>query len=206
MPDLIEIRVFELLAARLCHELIGPVAAIGNGVELLAEEDVDFAADARALVGTSARQAASRLQFYRFAYGFGRGGGLTGPAPAELVASLFDETRVTCDYREGARALPLEWQKLACNLAVLGGEGLPRGGRLAVDAAAERPFVDGGGDPAQLSPQAQAALALAVPVEGLTSRTVQAYFTGLLARGLGCHIEFAAGGKAGGFRLSTVPA
>jgi len=72
--------VLELLTARLCHELSAPIAAINNGVELLADDDpdpgspprTDFGHEAATLIGDSARRAASRLQFYRFAYGFGR--------------------------------------------------------------------------------------------------------------------------------------
>ena len=57
MTQPIDLRVIELLAARLCHDLIGPVAAIANGVELLAEEDPDFVRDAVALIEESARKA-----------------------------------------------------------------------------------------------------------------------------------------------------
>src|SRR5215813_6347624 len=74
----VPMRVLELLTARLCHELSAPIAAINNGVELLTGEDMDpeaspetsFMRDAAALIGDSARRARSRLQFYRFAYGF----------------------------------------------------------------------------------------------------------------------------------------
>jgi histidine phosphotransferase ChpT len=89
-----DIRLSELLSARLCHELSGPIAAINNGVELLAEEyqsleaapGTGFSSDALALVGDSARRAGSRLQFYRFAYGFS-GGARAGPEPYELALS-----------------------------------------------------------------------------------------------------------------------
>ena len=54
MSHPVDLRVLELLAARLCHELIGPVAAIGNGAEVLADEEPDFVKDAVALVGESA--------------------------------------------------------------------------------------------------------------------------------------------------------
>jgi len=69
MSMLVEMRVVELLNARLCHELVSPVGAINNGVELLGEEDPDFVRDAIQLIGQSARKASQRLQFYRFAYG-----------------------------------------------------------------------------------------------------------------------------------------
>src|SRR5215470_19568661 len=69
----VPMRVLELLTARLCHELSAPIAAINNGVELLADDDSDpgpnFSHEAATLIGDSARRAASRLQFYRFAYG-----------------------------------------------------------------------------------------------------------------------------------------
>ena len=101
----VEMRVLELLMARLCHELSAPIAAINNGVELLADEDPDFASpagtsfsrDAALLIGESARRAASRLQFYRFAYGFGRHSAIAGSAPHELVAGFFGASRIVCE-------------------------------------------------------------------------------------------------------------
>src|SRR4051794_26388589 len=107
----VPLRVFELLAARLCHDLISPVAAIANGAELLGERDPDFVREAVALVGNSARTASARLQYFRFAFGFG-GDGLAGPAPHQLAAEYFAETAVACDYGEAVRALPLDRQKL----------------------------------------------------------------------------------------------
>src|SRR6202023_3017456 len=115
MDQAVDLRVLEMLAARLCHDLIGPVAGIGNGVELLADEEPDFVQDAIALVGESARKANRRLQFYRFAYGFS-GGELAGLPPHRLASALFEESSVACDYRQKVRGLPLEWQKLACNM------------------------------------------------------------------------------------------
>ena len=86
MSTQIDIRILELLSARLCHELISPVGAINNGVELLGEEDPEFVRDAVTLVGQSAKKAAQRLQFYRFAYGT-LGGGSAGLDPRDLLAS-----------------------------------------------------------------------------------------------------------------------
>src|SRR5712691_10357005 len=102
----LDMRVLELLTARLCHELSGPIAAINNGIELLAEEDPDFVREAATLVGDSARRAGSRLQFYRFAYGLGRAASLAGPPPHELAIGFFAATRIVCDYAVHIRALP----------------------------------------------------------------------------------------------------
>jgi histidine phosphotransferase ChpT len=203
MTQPIDLRVLELLAARLCHDLIGPVAAIGNGVELLAEEDPDFVRDAVALVGESARKANRLLQFYRFAYGFS-GGELTGPAPHQLASALFADSDIACDYRESVRALPLGRQRLACNMLAIGGEALSRRGRLVVDAGAVGPELEGTGGGAGPSAQIRDALALALPLAELTSRSVGAYFTGLVAAGLGCRIIVDA--RPGGFRFGIAAA
>ena len=204
MTGTVEMRVLELLTARLCHELIGPIAAVNNGVEILAEGDADFTADAIRLVGDSARRAGARLQFYRFAYGFAPGGGFSGPPPYELASSYFAATRVACEYHDDARALPLEWQKLACNLLLLGAEALPRGGSLSLHAAPAGPELTVSGGAAGLMPEAAAAIALSGPAAELTARTVQGYFTGLLARALGCRLVGIPVGPEC-FRLAAAP-
>jgi len=200
MSRAIDLRVVELIAARLCHDLIGPVSAISNGVELLADEDPDFVRDATALVGDSARKAIRTLQFYRFAYAFG-GGALAGPAPHLLAAEFFEGTPIECDYRAEARALPLDQQKLGCAMLALAGEGLPRGGRLVLSTGAAGPEIEATGAGTGPSPEIRAALALAVPTAELTSRTVGGYFAGLLAEALGRRLVVT--DRPGGFRLST---
>src|SRR5260370_18022512 len=153
----IDLRVVALLSARLCHDLMGPVGAVRNGGELLADEDREFARDAVALVGDSARKASRRLQFYRFAYGFS-GGGLAGLMPHQLAAEFFEDTAIECDYRAAARALPLEQQKLACLMLALAGEGLPRGGRLVLSAGAAGLEIEALGQGSRPSPGLPAAL------------------------------------------------
>jgi histidine phosphotransferase ChpT len=191
----VDMRVLELLTARLCHELSAPIAAINNGIELLAEEAPDdprptsgksFARDAAALIGDSARRAGGRLQFYRFAYGFGGGGALAGPAPHDLAVSFFAASRITCDYSDNVRILSPDWQKLACNLLPVGAETLPRGGRIVLT---DDPLdLEAVGEAANLSPELRSALMLTTPIAELSSRTVQAFFTGLLAKALGCRL------------------
>ena len=197
-PDL---RILELLTARLCHELSGPIGAVGNGVELLDEDDPDFAREALALVQDSARRAARRLQFYRFAYGFGGEAATAGPAPCELAARFFEGTPIACDYAESARTLPLVQQKLGCNLLLVGAEALVRGGRLALGTTFTGLQLDVAGEAALLASEQAAALRLETPVAAVAARTVQAYFTALLARAGGWQLESAAP-EPGGFRLS----
>jgi histidine phosphotransferase ChpT len=195
----IDLRVAELLAARLCHDLIGPVAAVGNGAELLADEDAEFARDAIALVGDSALKANRRLQFYRFAYGF-TGGAVAGPSPHQLAANFLEDSSISCDYGVAARSLSIERAKLACNMLAIAAEALIRGGRLAVEAGENGPELEAIGEGSGTSPQIRAALSLATPVAELTSRTVGAYFTGLLADRLERRIVV--NDRPGGFRLA----
>ncbi len=89
MAGLLDMRVLELLMARLCHDLAGPIAAVGHGAEALADDDQNLAGEALRLVAEGAIRAASRLQFYRFAYGFGGDGAAAGSAASELALRFF---------------------------------------------------------------------------------------------------------------------
>jgi hypothetical protein len=131
MPVLLDLRVCELPAARLRHD---PPAhrAIANGAELLDDEDADFARDAAKLIGGSAGTAVARLQLFRFVYGFSQGT-VAGPPPQALATGYFAGTAIACDYPASVGQLDVAWQRLGCLLLVVGGEALPRGGRLTID-------------------------------------------------------------------------
>ena len=125
----VDFRVLELLCGRLCHELISPVGAINNGVELLDEEDPEFVKEAMTLIGQSARKAGQRLQFYRFAYGTaGAASGGSSADGRDLSLGLLEGGKVRCEWSQEARGLALPWQRLGCNMLVLALEALPRGG------------------------------------------------------------------------------
>lgn len=207
MTRLIDLRILELLAARLCHELISPIGAISNGVELLGEDDPDFVRDATALVGLSAKQAGQRLQFYRFAYGSSTTGPVAGVDPRELVGGLLDGGKLSCVWQAEALALPAEWQKLACNMIVLAAEALPRGGTITVAAgspASRRIEIVGVGETVNLTSEARAALALEAELADLSSRTVQGYFTACLAKALGAALVLS-DLEPGRFTLAAAP-
>ncbi len=192
---MIEFRVLELLNARLCHELVSPVGAINNGVELLDEDDPDFVRDAIQLIGQSARKAGQRLQFYRFAYGTSStSSGSAAGNGRDLAAGLLEGGKVRCDWSPEAATLPLDWQRLACNMLVLAAEALPRGGVILVRplrAGASGIEVAAEGESVNVGPELRAALDRSAAVEQLTSRTVHAYFTAALARQLGADVALA---------------
>jgi len=181
---MIELRVLELLCARFCHELVSPVGAVSNGVELLGEEDPDFVREAIGLIGQSARTASKRLQFYRFAYG-------TAPTaanlrPGELLAGLLEGGKVNGRWDESLSAQSLEWQRLACNLAVLAAETLPRGGEIrARSEPTGGVAVDANGETVLLNPDVISALTRKVAPADLTSRSIHGYVTAMFAEQLG---------------------
>jgi len=200
----VDFRVLELLCGRLCHELISPVGAINNGVELLDEDDPEFVKEAMALIGQSARKAGQRLQFYRFAYGTA-GAGTTPIDGREISAALLDGGKVSCAWTAEAANLAPHWQRLACNLLLLAAEMLPRGGAVRV-----RP-LDGGievtaeGETVNITDELRAALEPGMPIDALTPRTVHAYYTARLAQHVGARLALA-GSEPGRGVLTAVPA
>ena len=198
MAITLDLRVCELLMARLCHDFAGPIAAIGNGAELLDDDDPIFVKQAASLIGDSAATVAKRLRLFRFVYGFSAGA-IAGPQPHALASEYFDGGNIACDYPAAVRELEAEWQRLACSLLLVAAEALPRGGSIALAAGSGAVSAAAVGDGDGPSVEAIEALSLNAPPATLTSRTVGAYFAGLLAKSLGCRLRVAA--SPGGFRI-----
>jgi histidine phosphotransferase ChpT len=184
----VDLRVLELLSSRLCHELISPVGAINNGIELMDEDDPEFVKEATKLIGNSARTAGRRLDFYRFAYGTGRAG-----TARDVALGLLEGGKARCDWDDSVNALEVEWQRIACNMVVIAAEALPRGGTIQVATASGKPglVVRGAGDAVNLTAEFRAVLDGSATVPDLTARTVQAYYTVKLAEALGAKLSLA---------------
>lgn len=182
----VNLRVVELLCSRLCHDLISPIGAVTNGIELIEEEGGRLAADALNLAGRSARQASRLLQFYRIA--FGLGGNFSGARMGELrdlVDGLLAGTRHRLDWPgEAETPLPSGLGKLILNMVLLGVDCLPRGGRVGVALQTTEGWtavaVTAEGE-LRFSAEHRAALTEAIDAALLTPRTVQAHFTALVA-------------------------
>ena len=65
-----------LIASRICHDLISPVGALGNGLELLSLS-VDPKGEEMALIRDCAAAAAAGLSFMRIAFGAAADGGVS---------------------------------------------------------------------------------------------------------------------------------
>lgn len=183
----LDMHVLELMTARLCHELAGPLSAVVNGVELMGDDDPDFVADAIKLVGASARTASRRLQFYRFAYGSLPGDGTAASVGRDLAMKYFEGGNVTCDWPLG-EPRPFPWQRLACLLVILGAEALPRGGRVSLTGDARHVTMIADGDMVRLIPEAHAGLQPEVAIDHMTARGVHAYLCQRFAAELGLKI------------------
>ncbi len=152
------------------------------------DDDSAFAKEAMKLIGGSAKTAGNRLNFYRFAYGSGRGG-----SARDAAMSLLEGGKLRCEWAEAASALPVDFQRLACNMLVLAAEVLPRGGTVTVAPTPGKPgvVVNACGESVNLVPELRAALADNPNIDELTVRGVHAYYTARTAEALGAKLVFA---------------
>lgn len=129
-----------LLCSRLCHDLLSPVGALNNGIELLSDEqDPEMRERCLELLAESARASANKLKFFRLAFGAAGGFGAeidTREARAALEGLFGPEKRIELGWMVGDDKLPKDVVKLLLNLAMIAGDALVRGGRL--DIGAER--------------------------------------------------------------------
>lgn len=127
-----------LLCSRLCHDLLSPVGALNNGIELLADEqDPDMRERCLELLAESARASANKLKFFRLAFGAAGGFGEeidTREARLALEGLFGAERRIELGWLVASDKLPKDVIKLLLNLSLIAGDALVRGGRLDIGA------------------------------------------------------------------------
>ena len=125
-----------LLCSRLCHDLLSPVGALNNGIELLADEqDPEMRERCLELLAESARASANKLKFFRLAFGAGGGFGdaiETREARIAVEGLYGPEKRIELGWLVASDRLPKGAVKLLLNLAMIAGDALVRGGRLDI--------------------------------------------------------------------------
>jgi histidine phosphotransferase ChpT len=192
-----------LLCSRVCHDLISPVGAIVNGLEVLEEEKdeatKEFALD---LIKKSARTASAKLQFCRIAFGAaGSAGAQIDLGDAETVARGFledDKTKLAWNL---PRTLsPKNRVKLLLNMLVIAGQAIPRGGRISVDPVGSDESmgfkVTAAGTNAKVPPAVPALLTGEGSGEGVDAHRIQPFYAGLLARACDMKATIAMDGEA----------
>jgi histidine phosphotransferase ChpT len=194
-PDILELAA--LLCSRVCHDLISPVGAIVNGLEVLDDnpkpEDREFALD---LIRKSAKTASARLQFCRLAFG------AAGSAGAQI--DLGDAQNMARGHIEDAKTsivwnlprvlLPKNRVKLLLNMMVIAQQTIPRGGVLTVNPIGEGETTSfrlmATGLNARL-PQNIADILSGAHEAAVDAHAVQPYYTRLLAKACGLNVTLA---------------
>jgi histidine phosphotransferase ChpT len=187
-----------LLCSRVCHDLISPVGAIVNGLEVL-EDDKDeetktFALD---LIKKSAGQASAKLQFCRLAFGAaGSAGAQIELGDAEKVArGLIEDGKTTIAWNLPRELVAKNRAKLLLNMLLVASGAIPRGGTLKVDPAGSGYRITASGLNARVTP-ATAELLSGSQAHPVDAHAIQPLYTGILARDCGLTVSAAAEGES----------
>jgi histidine phosphotransferase ChpT len=182
-----------LLCSRVCHDLISPVGAIVNGIEVMEEDkDEETKAFALELIKKSAIQASAKLQFCRLAFGAaGSAGAQIDLGDAEKAArGLIEDGKTTLSWNLPRALLAKNRVKLLLNMVLIATGCIPRGGTLTIDPV---PGDDGSvagfvmtasGLNAKLNPTTAELLA-GSPAHAVDAHAIQPLYTGILARDCG---------------------
>ena len=191
-----------LLCSRLCHDLLSPVGALSNGLELLADEkDPDMRQRCFELLEQSARASADKLRFFRLAFGAGSGFGESVPLaePRAVIDALAGGTgRISINWALSGDSMPKPAVKALLNLAMIGIEALVRGGTLDIAAEtrdsgeglASEIVVRAAGARIAFDPTVGKALDGTIAPEALSSKTAPAYMIQQLAAALGGGLQY----------------
>ncbi|UYN98198.1 MAG: histidine phosphotransferase [Devosia sp.] len=197
MADLIELKATDLaamLCSRVCHDLINPIGAIGNGLEVLSDPaQTEMAEGARDLIASAAKQSRAKLEFARLAYGASSTSGTDiDTRECERVARiLFDIEKADLEWEVPLILLPKHKAKLFMNMLLIAAGSVPRGGKVKAvisgPAGTEKFEFTSSSDPEKrqktLVPSGSAGLLSGTPDEGFVdARGIQPFYTGLLAR------------------------
>ena len=192
-----------LLCSRVCHDLISPVGAIVNGLEVLAEEkDEETKTFALDLIKRSAGTASAKLQFCRLAFGAaGSAGAQIDLGDAETISrGFFEDDKTKLVWNLPRVLLAKNRVKLLLNLLLIAGQTIPRGGRLTVEPI-------GGGDGmgfkvsaagvnAKVPPAVAALVAGETGDTPLDAHRIQPFYASLLAEASGVKVSMVMEGDA----------
>jgi histidine phosphotransferase ChpT len=190
----IHLRALELACSKLCHDVISPIGAVNNGLELLEEEDdAALKEEATALAQRSAKRASILLQVYRSAFGNAGNQQTFGPREAVALAQEFLQTgksQLTADDLPDSSACPAGYGKLVLNLIIIGADALPRGGTIRLQVRSPQQGagaieVDCAGQQIAWSEEFGRAVNRRLQAEELTAHNILPYVSATFAERLG---------------------
>jgi histidine phosphotransferase ChpT len=182
-----------LLCSRLCHDLLSPVGAINNGLELLADEhDPDMRARCMELLNESARASANKLKFFRLA--FGAAGGFADmvdvrEAKAAIEGLIGADSRTALGWMVSPPTLSKPAIKTLLNLSLIASDALVRGGQLDIAAEGSEIVIRASGPRMILDPELRTALAGDTAPDALTPRAAVAWLVHNLIRDAGATFQ-----------------
>lgn len=189
--------VLELLASRICHDLISPIGAIHNGIEFMQEMGPDAVDDALGLISHSSAQASSKLKLFRLVYGAGGADSSVKPEDVHAAFGAFIEAdeKITQDWDPHAdlgfgAALPAGYAKILAGTMMMAAECLPKGGQVSVTAGDQdnETLICARGDMVLLRDYYEEALSALLPVSDIDPRLVHPYVLGQLASHYGLRV------------------
>lgn len=195
LSSLSDLDLAALVSSKICHDVIGPVGAIHNGLEILDDDDDPNAKEyALNVIRNVTEQASARLQFARFAFGAaGSAGSMIDLSTAEQISRGYIGTgKHTLDWKVTPGHMPKDLVKLLLNLVASAPLALPRGGAITVmqDGGMETPtFVLRCAGPSARPPKYLTDFVAAETAPELDAMTVQAYYTCRLAMTSGMTLE-----------------
>lgn len=193
----LDIALLELLASRICHDIISPVGAVHNGVEFLEEMGVDAGGDAVALISHSAHNAAARLQAFRLVYGMG---GADPSIRTEDVRKAFDaltesDGKIKSDWdphKLNRDEAPDGFCKMLMGCLMLAQESLPKGGTITMEQPdGHTVLIVASGTDAGSRALVREALARDLEIAQIDPRLVHPYVLSALAEKYGFAIDIA---------------
>ena len=187
-----------LLCSRVCHDVISPVGAIANGLELIDDPEMDAETKETALdmVRSSAKTAAAKLKFCRIAFGAaGSAGALIDMGEAGEIAKAFvGAEKVKLEWNAPRENRPKQQVKLVLNMLLMAIAGIPRGGLVTVSVEGESFQTRAAGDRAKVPDAMAQVLDGTMELTGLDARLVQPYYAKQLARSAGLKLTMAMDG------------
>lgn len=188
-----------LLCSRLCHDLLSPVGALNNGIELMADEhDPDMRARCLDLLAESARSSANKLKFFRLAFGAagGFGDAIDSREAKSAIEGLYGADRkIALGWMVAEPALQKTAIKVLLNLTLIAGDALVRGGRLDIGAEGSEIVIRAEGPRLVLDSELRDALLGWTNEGALTPRAAAAWLVHRLATDAGGSVQVSEPGE-----------
>ncbi len=178
-------KVMELLCSKICHDLVSPVGAVNNGIELMRELGTEMAGDAIDLIESSVGQASARLKIFRLVY---------GAAGSEQTIAFADIKEVFEDWIRNSRSqvswegvpnldeAPKGFGKVLLNLLILASECNPGDGSITISFENNSAIIKVEGKKPSLYEGMTECLDTTIPVDDLNPRLIHAYITGVFIK------------------------